>query len=86
MPWAIEVLQMYTDNNSPAGGNIGFTAGSFQAAASAPTLFPETLIVYLTDAAGNKLIDNSVVTGFQNKAADMGTMCPLRCDIYAMPV
>ncbi len=85
-PWSAEVEQMYADNNNPTGGNIGFTTSSFQAAEGAPTMYPETLVIYLTDAEGVKLIDNSQVAGFQNKAADMSGLCPQYCHIYVMPV
>jgi len=84
-PWAVEVLQMYTDNGSPADASIGFTACSYEADASAPTTYPQTIDLFILDASGDALIDNNPATGFQGKAADMGSMCPIRCDIYVYP-
>ena len=84
-PWIAEVAQMYADNSDPSGGKIGFTCCSYPAADGAPTAYPETLVIYLTNASDNKLIDNSVVSGFQSKAADMGTLCRFVCGVYIAP-
>jgi len=85
-PWIAEVAKMYADNSSPTGSKIGFTLCSYQAAQGAPVAFPETLVIYLTDANGAKLIDNNTANGLQMKAADMGTLCPFVCDVYVMPL
>lgn len=84
-PWALEVLQMYADNGNPTGGCIGFAACAFTGDSSEPVAYPHTLVLYLTDSSGQALIDNNPCTGFQGKAADYGTLCPEKCNVYISP-
>jgi len=83
LPWSAEILQMYLDNSSPDNAILCFAACAFQA--SSVCTYPHTLVLYLIDGSGNTLMDNSVVSGFEMKGADMGTTCPEICNVYVLP-
>jgi len=85
-PWQAEVKQLYTDNSSPTGASIVLAACSFAGVASDPVLFPHTLVIYLKNAAGDVLVDNSSTKTLNMKGADLGTLCPLMCGIYVSPI
>ena len=82
-PWT-ELSQMYANNGQPSGAKVHFAACSYSPLFSddANVNWPHHLVIYLS-VAGTSLLNNTVNQSaiFQNKAADMGTLCPPQCGI-----
>ena len=87
-PWAMEILQMYTDNKSPEDGYICFGACSYVNGGSgdAPIMYPHGTVIYMEDSKGTPLLnDDDTIVLFNNKGCDMATLCPSNCDVYIVP-
>lgn len=88
-PWMIEVSQMYLDNGSPQGAYLCFaaSAGGSPCPAPSPIAYPHTLILYLKDKNGVALLNNQPAgMTFTSKGCDMGTICPICCNVYMLPL
>ena len=89
-PWESEILQMYIDNDTAEEGmNINFGACSYTHSnpGDESVTWPHGLVMYLSDADGNKLLDNDAyISIFHNKGADNGTLCPPVCNGYLKPI
>lgn len=87
LPWADEILQMYMQNQTPADAGIHFGACSFETPPErSNVLWPHGIVVYLSDSTGQPLLNNdSYISIFRNKGADMATLCPPKCGVYIKP-
>lgn len=94
--WA-ELSQLFTENfaNIPDAQESLFSINlcsissdySSEVPGTVLVPFPHTLAMYMS-YDGHPLLTNGAVvsaTQFVNHAADMGTMCPARCPVYAWP-
>lgn len=87
-PWQNEIWQMYVDNGSPSGAKICFGACSYvkRSDGSTLTIWPHGLVLYLKNNGTPCLNDEDYIVLFENKGADMGTLCPTECGVYIAPV
>lgn len=93
MAWN-EFLELFNDNKSANGGvdsdyKIAFTSGSFVFTPSydAPIVNPHCVLVYMKFNNNSCLANDGYVIGdFTGKAADLNTICPLRCQEIAIPI
>lgn len=95
MAWN-EFLELYNDNklllnpNTTDKFKIIFESGThqFNTGTDSPIPFPHCIMVYLSDLAGNELIANGNFSfgDFENKAANLNSICPQRCQEIAFPV
>lgn len=88
LPWAQEIKLMYQENGSPVDATINFAASSYiEPPQYSNVMWPHGMIAYLKDSEGTLLLDDeSYVSIFHNKGADLATQCPPNCNIYIMPV
>lgn len=87
-PWQVEIEQMYIDNGCPEGAFLNFGACSYTETipGTEAVKWPHGLVMYLSDAAGNKLLNNEdYIIIFHYKGADAGTQCPPVCHGYLKP-
>lgn len=86
-PWENEVLEMYTQNNSPKDAFISFGATSYIHYTSQQTVpFPHGMVIYLRDSDMVPLLNNDqYIVAFHNKGCDMGSLCPAYCNVYIAP-
>jgi hypothetical protein len=86
-PWLTEIKQMFIDNGSPMNASFNIASCSYVdegGGGSALVKWPHGMVMYLSVGA-TELLDNSYVTTFNHKGADMGTLCPPRCGVYVAP-
>lgn len=86
-PWQQEVQQMYLDNGSPENAGVHFASCSYiEPPAYSNVTWPHGMVIYLSDAGGTPMLDdNTYISIFHNKGADMGTLCPPNCNVYIAP-
>ena len=83
LPWFIEVLQMFKDNDNPTDVSLGLFAYSYNSQQAG--IFVHSLALLLKDSSGI-MVDNVVYTPtFKMKACDYGTLCPNHCGVYILP-
>jgi hypothetical protein len=81
-PWGLQITKLYTDNNSPKGATICFSACSFANQGSGAA-YQHGLVIYLRNSNGAALLNNAVSGSVYNyKGADMSSICPPCCNIY----
>ena len=88
IPWGQELKQMYLDNGSPESAGINFAACSYtdEYPHSANVAWPHGMVVYLSTSDGTPMLNNEdYIHIFQNKGADMATVCPPHCNVYIKP-
>ncbi len=95
MAWN-EFLELYNDNktllnpNTPDNFKIIFESGTheFNTGYDSPITYPHCVMVYLSDLADVALLGNGYFSfgDFKNKAANLNSICPLRCQQLAFPV
>ncbi len=88
-PWEAEVQKLYVDNGSGTDMTIVFAACSFAGLATDAVLYPHTLVLYLKNSSGDKMLDNiqsKSSNSFSMKGADMASICPLCCNLYISPM
>jgi hypothetical protein len=88
-PWEAEIKQLYSDNGSPDENEtqLYFASASYTEGApgSAAVLWPHGLVMYLAVNYMPLLDNDNYVSIFHYKGADLGTICPPRCNAYYMP-
>lgn len=87
LPWAQEVQLMYMENGSPENAGIHFAACSYtESREYSNVLWPHGMVIYLSNSSGEAMLDNDTyVSIFHNKGADMSTLCPPNCNVYIAP-
>lgn len=86
LPWGDEILQMYIQNQSPTNAGVHFAACSYITSPERSNVeWPHGMVIYLSDSKGPLLDNNTYITIFHNKGADMATLCPPDCNVYLMP-
>lgn len=89
LPWASEIQLMYAENGSPENAGVHFAACSYteQNPEYSHVEWPHGLVVYLSDSGGHAMLDNNTyISIFHNKGADMATICPPNCNVYIQPL
>ncbi len=85
VPW-LELSALYTDNSSPSNATLCLDAGC-RCTKNVPSVkYQHTILFYLRDEYGVPLLNNEKgAYPFTNKAADMSTLCPVKCGVYILP-
>jgi hypothetical protein len=88
-PWKEEIWRLWADNGAPAPSDtlLHFAAASYTEAdgGDASVVWPHGLVMYLEVNGEVLLNDNNYVSLFHYKGADLGTMCPPKCNSYVTP-
>jgi len=89
--WGFELLRIYTDNGGEASNtddfSIHFAAYSRDVTnGDAGVRFPESVAVYVVYKDNPEPLNNIRYPGqpFREKAGDMATLCPPKCDSYVL--
>lgn len=92
-PWYQEISEIHCQNNLPLTDTHSaavFTACTFDYSAEVPAKclvdWPHTIVVYMAAEGHGIYVDDAEYTHmFTNRAGDVGSMCPPRCNVYDWP-